>query len=227
MLAGEAMGPAHAQRCVSIADMVDAMAEAGAPAAAIAIAVRALEAMVAETEARRSAAREKKHRQRAEARGGDGMVPGQARNRPDRVPGRPPKTKVSPTPPSKAQTSSTPSPPIGGSVPTPSGRRSRRCPADYQPGPKVLDSDAAAGFSPGEIERELARFKDHQFRDARSDWDAAFRNWLRRATDQLRPMTSHVPARSGGSAAHIDKLQRVGSAMRAAAVELRRPCTGR
>ena len=45
---------------------------------------------------------------------------------------------------------------------------------------------AEEGLTPGEIERELARMRDWQFRYGRSDWDAAFRTWIRKAID-LRP----------------------------------------
>jgi len=39
----------------------------------------------------------------------------------------------------------------------------------------------AEGLTPGEIERELAKMRDHQFRDGHRDWDAVARNWLRGA----------------------------------------------
>lgn len=60
-------------------------------------------------------------------------------------------------------------------------RGSKRVPVDWLPKPGDLAIADTEGFSPGAIERELAKFRDHQFRDAHTDWDAAFRNWIRRA----------------------------------------------
>lgn len=33
-----------------------------------------------------------------------------------------------------------------------------------------------------DVEDQLAQMRDHQFATARSDWDATFRNWIRRAS---------------------------------------------
>jgi hypothetical protein len=56
-----------------------------------------------------------------------------------------------------------------------------------------------AGWPAGLIERELARFRDH-WRAAgganarKHDWDAAWRNWLRKADDERpRPRTTKRP----------------------------------
>ena len=42
-----------------------------------------------------------------------------------------------------------------------------------------------------DVERELAKFRDHTFRVGRTDWAATFRNWLRESVDRAKP--------SGGS----------------------------
>lgn len=42
----------------------------------------------------------------------------------------------------------------------------------------------------GDLERALTRMRDHQFAQAHSDWDAAFRNWVRRDRDR-KPKPSH------------------------------------
>lgn len=34
------------------------------------------------------------------------------------------------------------------------------------------------------FDAEMAMLRDHEFRDAHSDWDAVIRNWLRRAAKQ-------------------------------------------
>ncbi|HEX8556429.1 MAG TPA: hypothetical protein VF695_17155, partial [Sphingomonas sp.] len=59
---------------MSVSDLMEAMAAAGAPMEAIVLAVRALEAKDAEIEARRAGDRERKRRQRA------GTVTGQSRD---------------------------------------------------------------------------------------------------------------------------------------------------
>jgi len=56
----------------------------------------------------------------------------------------------------------------------------------------VLAVGEAEGLTPGEIERELAKMRDHQFHDAKRDWDGVARNWLRTASDR----------KPNGSAAH-------------------------
>lgn len=61
---------------------------------------------------------------------------------------------------------------------------SRRCPEDFEPSVAVLATGESEGLSWGQIERELAKFRDHEFRSPRKDWDAAFRNWLRTAAEQ-------------------------------------------
>ena len=81
--------------------------------------------------------------------------------------------------------------------PTPCGvggaRRSTRCPVDWMPSEAILTwaSSAEVGLSPAETSAELAKFRDYEFRTPRSDWPAAFRNWLRnaakRGASQRRP----------------------------------------
>lgn len=61
-------------------------------------------------------------------------------------------------------------------------RKTSRCPDHWSPTEQDLTDAVAAGFSPGEIERELAKVRDHEFRSPRSDWSATLRNWLRNVT---------------------------------------------
>jgi hypothetical protein len=58
-------------------------------------------------------------------------------------------------------------------------------PDDYTP-TDDLRAWAAIECPNADFERELAKIRDHEFRTARSDWTATFRNWLRRANDQTR-----------------------------------------
>lgn len=63
---------------------------------------------------------------------------------------------------------------------------SKRCPADFV----VTDEmrEWAAREAPGaSVERETAKFVDHQFKSAYSDWPATWRNWMRRAAERAAP----------------------------------------
>lgn len=59
-------------------------------------------------------------------------------------------------------------------------RRWRRCPEDFTPKLAHYELAKAVGVS---LEAELPKFKDHEFRDAKTDADAAFRTWLRNAAE--------------------------------------------
>lgn len=69
-------------------------------------------------------------------------------------------------------------------------KKTRRCPPSWLPNSTTLIAIDATTFTAGEIERELAKFRDHQYRDAHTDWDAAFRNWIRTA-DERRPQNAN------------------------------------
>ena len=77
---------------------------------------------------------------------------------------------------------------------TRSGRaRTRRCPVDYEP-----DRAFALSVLPDlDVETEVSRFRDHEFRDPRSDWAAVWRNWVRTGRDTgryARKLTHSDPA---------------------------------
>lgn len=61
-----------------------------------------------------------------------------------------------------------------------SGSRSRRCPADWSPSPKHSQLADSLGFTPSQAQVICDIFRDHEFKDPKTDWDAAFSNWLRR-----------------------------------------------
>ena len=71
-------------------------------------------------------------------------------------------------------------------------RKGHRLPVDWQPGPLTGDAaQAVAGWPPGAEERELARFRDWAAsatgaNAVKSDWQAAWRNWIRKAEDDGR-----------------------------------------
>lgn len=61
---------------------------------------------------------------------------------------------------------------------TPAKRRLRLVPDGWSPAEKVVGDLVGQGFAPGEIERELASFRNHEFREPKSDFDRAFRKWM-------------------------------------------------
>lgn len=93
---------------------------------------------------------------------------------------RAPKPSTNHQPTSEAKASSV-------AVREPKAKASKRCPADWSPSPADLAVADGEGFTPGEIERELASIRDCEFRNARSDWSAAFRNWIRREAKSRKP----------------------------------------
>lgn len=84
--------------------------------------------------------------------------------------------------------------------------RSRLCPADWTPTPADMAVGTDEGFSPGEIERELAKFREHEFRDPHSHWSPTFRKWLRTAAER-KPRNGPAP-RDAKFAARQDNLAR-------------------
>lgn len=78
--------------------------------------------------------------------------------------------------------------------PSPSGegrrrataRKSSRCPPTFRPSLAAASIATDLGLSDADLAGELAQFRDHEFRSPRSDWDAAFRNWLRKASPRAR-----------------------------------------
>jgi hypothetical protein len=82
------------------------------------------------------------------------------------------------------------------------GRRWRRVPADWAPDAGHFELAKSLGVS---LESQLVLFRDHEFKDPKSDADAAFRTWLRRAAQYRPPVT-----RAGGSLPLLmDRIQRM------------------
>ena len=57
----------------------------------------------------------------------------------------------------------------------------KRAPKEFSASQSILDFGRQHGFSESEILNEIAAFKDHTFASAKTDWDATFRNWLRKS----------------------------------------------
>jgi hypothetical protein len=63
------------------------------------------------------------------------------------------------------------------------GHATRRCPSDWRPDAN-LTASMHAECPQVDIDRELAKFRDHTFHTSRSDWPATFRNWIREAVNR-------------------------------------------
>jgi hypothetical protein len=82
----------------------------------------------------------------------------------------------------------------GKPAPRPRAARWRRVPASWEPN----ESHAAiAAELRVDLASELRKFRDHEFRDPKSDADATFRTWLRRAGEYSPPR--QVSGGGGGS----------------------------
>lgn len=84
-------------------------------------------------------------------------------------------------------------------------RASKRVPESWLPTDRTREVLAGEGFDPGALERALTRMRDHEFKTARSDWDAAFRNWVR--TDADRKPRNDRPHADKRQAAREDSLR--------------------
>ena len=87
--------------------------------------------------------------------------------------------------------------PVSGQKPAKSDRRGRRLPDGWAPARTPGNLGMEAGHDPAWLERELDRFRDHWAaqpgaKGRKADWDATWRNWLRKADDYgpRRPRSS-------------------------------------
>jgi hypothetical protein len=64
-------------------------------------------------------------------------------------------------------------------------RGRRRCPADFVVTPAMLEW-AARDVPHVDLLRETEKFKDHEYRKSLVDWEAAWRNWMRIASEGRR-----------------------------------------
>lgn len=82
--------------------------------------------------------------------------------------------------------------------------RGTRLPADWQPSSELIDFARNEGFSDAKFERELASFRDYWLAASgpnatKRDWDAAFRNWLRKAANGFGGSRGSSPSGHGSS----------------------------
>lgn len=170
---------------MSIATLIRRMTDAGAPPEAIAIAVEEIEAIQACLDARRAADRDRKREQRERQK--QANVTGQSEYGHGTV------TPISLSPlvhPKKDPEPQKIHPPIS---PKPTTElRARRLPSDWEPEPVIGKAgDMIAAWSAGELERELAKFKNYWLakggKDAcKTNWQRTWINWLISA-DERKP----------------------------------------
>lgn len=79
-------------------------------------------------------------------------------------------------------------------------RAAKRCPESFAPD-QILTQWARHEAPQADFDRELAKFRDHTFKTAHSDWPAAFRNWLRRASDDAAKRPQSFQDRKAAEAA--------------------------
>ncbi len=60
-------------------------------------------------------------------------------------------------------------------------RPTKKCPADFEVSAELRAWAASKGYSPDFIQRQTEIFLNHEFKTARKDWPACWRNWLMRA----------------------------------------------
>lgn len=75
-----------------------------------------------------------------------------------------------------------------GSAAAKSPRPSRKCPESFEP--TEPDAFCAAEAQGVDWRAETAKFRDHTFKAARSDWSGTWRNWMRTAAEGLRPVSA-------------------------------------
>jgi hypothetical protein len=177
---------------MSLANLVRRMTEAGAPPEAIAIALEEIEAIQSSLDARRHAERDRKRAQRERQKSAN--VTGQSEDSHGTVTDMSAHRvsldkETSPRPPKEIN-------------PIPCVRETRArakhpLPPNWRPASLKPDGQAGrivAAKPVGWMERQLSKFKDHALQNNRlcSDWDAAWRNWIKEADEideRRRPNT--------------------------------------
>lgn len=92
---------------------------------------------------------------------------------------------------------------------TPAPKRSRQIDDQWQPSSQLLDW-AAQSHPNVDVTRETDRFRDYYAAHGKplKNWDAAFRNWVRKAAEFSPTPVSRIEARSVGRAASLSESNR-------------------
>ena len=69
-------------------------------------------------------------------------------------------------------------------------RGAKRAPQNYEPSSELLEQLCAeTGTAKPMLWKMLAEMKDHEFRNPKKDWNAVYRNWVRRAAEWRKDET--------------------------------------
>jgi uncharacterized protein YdaU (DUF1376 family) len=82
-------------------------------------------------------------------------------------------------------------------------KRSRQCPADFVVTPE-LKTWAVENVPRVDVDAETEKFRDWEFKDPKSDWTKAWRNWMRKAPE----FVASSNGRSGGHPEHLTFAER-------------------
>lgn len=88
-------------------------------------------------------------------------------------------------------------------------KRAAQLPADWQPNEADV-ARLAASFPNVDIEHETDSFRDYWASrgEARADWDAAYRNWIRKAASFAKAPVTRLQGRPAGRTAAIGEVNR-------------------
>lgn len=183
---------------MSIAALIRRMAELGAPAEAIALAVEAIEAEQTKDAERRARRAEQKAGERASKRehvarqSHDNAATVAAVSHDPSPPLVPP--AFPPAPPNHPPYNPpTPISPVILTDDTPKGGKGHRLPADWMPKPEATEYGAARGLTAAQVADEAEAMRDWALSNAnrgvarKADWDRTFLGWLRRAAAKPQP----------------------------------------
>ena len=87
------------------------------------------------------------------------------------------------------------------------GRERRKCPDDFAVSSDLLDW-ASAQAPLAAVEAETAKFRDHTFKTARSDWPGTWRNWMRKAHEDAASKPHRGQPNTGEPAWRTEQRQR-------------------
>lgn len=108
---------------------------------------------------------------------------------------RPPETAGDPPSESEAKAESdtegeSAAAPPSGKTSEPKKRASKRCPTDFEVTGDLREW-ARINYPGVNLDRETAKFRDHEYKQAKTDWRAAWRTWISKA-EEFRPVSPRI-----------------------------------
>ena len=168
---------------MSYSDLIQSMADAGAPMEAILIAVRAIEAKEQEQADKRRKAAERKQRERDNKRDSHATVTGQSQQKEKNQKKKNPPSDI----PLKGDISSVP--------PSGTKKRASRIPDDWEPDREYA---AGKGLSSQQIDIEAEKFRNYwgsapPAKATKTDWRKTWFNWVIAAVERGQPRQGRPP----------------------------------